>query len=101
MKHTVLHDLGQDRAQHVAEKALASYSDRFAEYKPTVDWTAPHRARISFKVKGFELNGALAVNPNNIEMDLEVPFFLRPFKQTALNVIEDEIRSWLGKADQI
>ena len=101
MKHTVLHDLGQDRAQQIAEKALASYSDRFADYNPTVDWTAPHRARISFKVKGISLDGTLAVNPNNIEMDLDVPFFLRPFKQTALSVIEGEIRSWLGRADEV
>jgi hypothetical protein len=31
-------------------------------------------------------------------MDLDVPLLLRPFKSTALGVIEEEIRKWIDKA---
>jgi hypothetical protein len=56
------------------------------------------RADISFQVKGMKLNGSLEVSSNDIEMDLDVPFVLRPFKGKALGVIEDEIKKWIGKA---
>ena len=45
------------------------------------------------------LNGTLQVNSNDIEMDLDVPFMLKPFKGTALGVIEEEIKKWIAKAN--
>ena len=33
-----------------------------------------------------------------IEMDLDVPFVLRPFKGKAMGVIEEEIKKWIAKA---
>ena len=36
--------------------------------------------------------------PNAIELDLDVPFLLRPFKSQALGVIETEIKAWIAKA---
>jgi len=34
----------------------------------------------------------------SIDLDLDVPFLLRPFKNQALGVIEGEIREWIDKA---
>lgn len=98
MKHAVPHDLGPERAKKVAEAALAAYAQKFAKYKPHAAWTSDTRANISFHVKGMSLNGALEVRPNSIEMDLDVPFLLRPFQSTAVSVIEGEIREWIAKA---
>jgi hypothetical protein len=61
-------------------------------------WVNDKRADISFKVKGITLSGTMNVNPSDIEMDLDVPFMLRPFKGTALGVIEEEIKKWIEKA---
>jgi hypothetical protein len=98
MKHAVLHDLGPERAKKVAEAALASYQQKFAKYHPQARWTSETRASISFSAKGISLNGTLEVRPNSIEMELDVPFLLRPFQSKAIGVIEGEIREWIAKA---
>jgi hypothetical protein len=98
MKHSVAHDLGQDKAKEVAVAAFDSYKKRFSEYSPQADWVSDERAQIAFKVKGVSLSGVLEVHPTSIDMDLDVPFLLRPFKGKALGVIEGEIRKWIGKA---
>jgi hypothetical protein len=98
MKHVVPHGLGQEKAKQVALAAIGSYTSRFAQYNPNARWLDDRRAEISFQVKGITLSGNMQVNPNDIEMDLEVPFLLRPFKGKALGVIEEEIKKWIAKA---
>jgi methionyl-tRNA formyltransferase len=98
MKHVVPHDLGQERAKKAAESALVTYAQKFQKYSPKIDWSTSSKATISFQVKGFTLSGALEVLERSIEMDLDVPFILRPFKGQALGVIEGEIKEWIQKA---
>lgn len=98
MKHVVPHDLGQERAKKAAEAALNTYAGKFEKYSPKVSWATPSKANISFTVKGFTISGALEVLDRSIEMDLDVPFVLRPFKGQALGVIETEIKEWIQKA---
>jgi hypothetical protein len=98
MKHVVNHDLGQARAKEVAQSALSSYQEKFAKYSPEVRWQTDNKATIAFKIKGMTLSGALEVLEKTIEMDLDVPFMLRPFKNQALGVIEGEIQDWIKKA---
>jgi hypothetical protein len=98
MKHSVSHDLGQERAKQAAEAAIASYAQKFAKYNPQTRWITPSRADISFSVKGISLSGSIEVLPKAIDLDMEVPFLLRPFKNQALSVIEKEIREWIDKA---
>lgn len=97
MKHAVPHDLGQDRAKKVAESALASYAHKFEKYEPRIAWVGPQKAHISFNVKGMKLTGALEVLDRSIDLDLDVPFLLRPFKGQAISVIEGEIKEWIQK----
>ena len=98
MKHSVPHDLSPDLAKQAARSALDSYAKRFAEYSPKVNWTQENRADIAFSVKGVNLSGFLEVGDKAIDMDLDVPFLLRPFKSKAMGVIEGEIKEWIGKA---
>ena len=100
MKHSVPHDLGQEGAKKAAESALATYSQKFAKYDPKTQWVTPNKANISFSVKGMTLSGSMEVLPNAIEMDLDVPFLLRPFKGQAIGIIEGEIKEWVAKAKQ-
>lgn len=99
MKHTVPHKLGREKARKVADSAFESYKSRFTEYNPSSRWVTDDRAEISFRVKGMTLSGNVEVKDEAFEMDLEVPFMLRPFKGTALSVIEGEIKKWIGKAE--
>jgi len=98
MKHLVHHGLGQERAKQVAESAIKSYEAKFAEYSPRSSWKSATHADISFSVKGMTLNGALDVGDKDFELDLDVPFLLKPFKGKALSVIEEEIKKWVDKA---
>ncbi|MEB2313112.1 MAG: polyhydroxyalkanoic acid system family protein [Sorangiineae bacterium] len=98
MKHTVPHELGQERAKKVAVAALDSYKERFAKYEPNARWTNERHADIDFRVKGVSLTGSLDVNPASIELDLEVPFLFKPFKGKAIALIEEEIKKWMAKA---
>jgi putative polyhydroxyalkanoic acid system protein len=97
MKHSVSHDLGQERAKKVTESALSSYAEKFAKYNPKTTWTSPNQAQIAFSVKGMSLSGSVDVKETSIDLDLDVPFLLRPFQGQAISVIEGEIRSWLAK----
>ena len=98
MKHSVSHDLGLDQARRVADAAFESYKQKLSKYHPQTRWVGDRRAEISFSVKGVTLTGALEVNERSIDMELEVPFLLRPFKGKALSVIEGEIREWMERA---
>jgi len=98
MKHSVSHDLGQERAKQAAEAAIKSYGQKFAKYNPQTRWVTPNRADIAFTVKGISLSGSLEVQEKTIDLDMDVPFLLRPFKNQALGVIEGEIREWIDKA---
>jgi hypothetical protein len=98
MKHSVPHDLGQQRAKEVTEQALQAYRKKFAQYNPGGKWTGPNTATISFSVKGMHFNGVLEVLKDRIEMDMDVPFLLRPLKGRALKIIEGEIKEWIAKA---
>ena len=98
MKHAVPHDLGKDKAKQVTEAAFASYQRKLAKYDPQTRWVSDRRAVISFSVKGITMRGALEVTDSSIDMELDVPFLLRPFKGKALGIIEAEIRAWLAKA---
>jgi len=98
MKHTIAHDLGRDQAKKVADAAWETYSARFADYSPTRQWVDERTAQIGFKAKGLSVKGNIEVNDRDIAVDLDVPFLLRPFKNTAIKVIEEEIRRWIQKS---
>lgn len=98
MKHVVPHGLGFETARKVADAAFASYKERFSQYRPQATWVTENRCEIHFNVKGMSLKGELEVGHDDIEMDLDVPFVLRPFKGKAISVIEEEIKKWIEKA---
>ena len=98
MKHSVPHDLGREKARKVADAALASYKEKLAQYEPRATWVSDEKADISFRVRGFALSGTLGVTDTSIDMELQVPFLLRPFQGKALGVIEKEIGAWITKA---
>jgi hypothetical protein len=103
MKHVVPHDLDPETARRVADRAWASYSERFAKYAPTIRWITPDLAEVGFSAKGIDLTGSIELRPREIAMELEVPFLLRIFKGRAIAIIEAEIRKWIAaaKAGQI
>jgi hypothetical protein len=98
MDYSVKHDLGKDKAKQVTEAAYNSYKERFAKYSPTADWVGPYSCDITFTAKGIKLRGNLSVTDTTVDMDLQVPLLLRPFKKMALGIVSDEIEKWIAKA---
>ena len=100
MKHTVPHDLGLEQAKKVAQAALDAYSAKFPEYSPETKWVSDTKVQLSFKVKGVSLSGGVEVSATTIDLELNVPFLLKPFQGKAVEVIEREIQKWIGKAKE-
>ena len=98
MNHTIEHDLDTPTAKKVADKAFESYKQRFADYHPTMQWTNDHQAQIGFNAKGVKLAGTMELADKHIDVDLDVPFLLRPFRGKAIEVIDDEVKKWIDKA---
>ena len=98
MKHSVKHDLSPELAKKVLEKALESYEERFADYSPKMSWVGDKHVDVKFKAKGISISGGIDLEPQQITFDLEVPILLRPFKTQALDIIETQIRKWVGHA---
>jgi Putative polyhydroxyalkanoic acid system protein (PHA_gran_rgn) len=98
MKHQIAHDLEESVAKEVAVRAFESYQKRFADYQPKLHWVGDKDARIEFNVKGLKLSGSIGIQPRAIELDLDVPFVFRLFKSKAIDVIEREVKNWIGKA---
>ena len=85
-------------ARKVAHSAFEAYKARFTDYSPTTHWKTDDRADISFSVKGMTLKGGVEVTDKSIDLELEVPFILKPFKGKAMGIIENEIKEWIAKA---
>jgi hypothetical protein len=98
MKHSVSHDLPFDLAKKAAGKALEEYRARFPDFDPQINWTGERTAEVTFKAMGSTLKGQFELLEKSIEMDMDVPLLMRPFKAKALEVIEEKIRDWINKA---
>jgi hypothetical protein len=98
MKHSIPHDLTPELARKATERAFDTYQQRFPDYKPTSKWVSPSRAEITFDAKVRTLNGAIELKPNEIELELEVPFVLRVFSGRAMKIVEEEIQEWITRA---
>lgn len=98
MKQSVTHHLSKDGALSIATDALKSYEKQYVEFQPRIRWLTRYEAEISFNVKGMKLTGSIEIDAHKIWLNMDVPFFLLPFKQRALDVIHSEITSWLRLA---
>lgn len=98
IEHSLSHDLSPELAKRCLEKALEGYAAKFPDYHPTYTWKGSDEVGISFSAKGLTLKGGVKLRPGAMQIDLDVPFLLRPLKGTAIKVIEDEFRKWMQEA---
>ena len=98
MKHTIQHGLSPDLALRATRKALETYKTHYAQYRPTTEWVTEHRARVAFTILGRTLAGTVEVHEEVIDLVLDIPLLFRPFQDTAMNVVEEEIALWLERA---
>jgi len=94
MRHLVHHDLDPALARRVAERAFASYAERYARYDPKLTWLGETRAQASFRALGITLSGTIEIGPGTIAAELDLPWIVRPFVGRAIAVVEREVRLW-------
>lgn len=98
MEHVIEHNLDIATAKKVADRAFEEYKAKYPDYEPTFRWVSDQRADLGFSAKGIKLKGAMEVAEKKISVELDVPFLLRPFKGKALDIIDREVKRWIGKA---
>lgn len=98
MKHPIPHDLDRPLARRATRAALDTYRVRFAAYSPFGRWTSLDRAEIGFQAAGQTIQGTVEVGEDAVELDLEVPLLLRPFRKLAVEAIEKEVQIWIERA---
>ncbi|WP_437796208.1 polyhydroxyalkanoic acid system family protein [Sorangium sp. So ce693] len=98
MKHTIEHDLSDSEAKLATERAIAQYRERYAEYDPFLVWRDARRAELGFSVKGVKLKGSMELRPGAVDVDLDVPLLMRPFKGVAIAAIDKEVRHFIEEA---
>lgn len=99
MKHLIRHHLDIPTAKKVTDRAFSEYRHRYPQFEPRFHWVNDSRAEVTFNAKGVKLKGAMEVAENEIALELDVPLLLRPFQKRAVEVIEREVKVWIGKAE--
>lgn len=98
MDHTIEHELDLETAKRAIDRAMKSYSEKLSEYSPRFDWTSDSYGEFGFEALGVKVTGELAVDDGKIDVSIDVPFILRPFRKRALAIIEREVREWVERA---
>lgn len=98
MQQSIAHDLGEKKARQAISAAHRYYARRYAKYKPRMRWQSRNRAALTFVATGMTVSATADVKPASIDVDVEVPLLLRPFRKKALAIVEREIRSWIARA---
>jgi hypothetical protein len=98
MKHSVPHDLPFPQAKKAADAALNAYRTRFPDFDPQVVWKTENLAEVTFRAMGATVRGLFAINSADVEIEMDVPLLMRPFKAKALGAVEEEIKKWIAKA---
>jgi hypothetical protein len=98
MKHIINHSLGQELARKTISAAWNEYQWRFSKYNPILNWNSENLAAVGFNAKGLRFNGTFEIKSDRIEVELDVPLIMRPFKGLALGAVEREVERWISKA---
>lgn len=100
MEKVFEHGLSKERAKKVTQKAIEAYTEKFEDYNPQAEWVTENEAEVSFSAKGVTLEGAFRLDDDEIVMQMEIPFLLKPFEGKAVDVVENEIEKWVRKAKE-
>ncbi len=98
MKQTIETGVDPATAKKVLEKAMEQYLERFKEYSPRFGWTGERDASFGFKAKGMSLGGTVKILETKMEVDMDVPFLLKPFQGRAMGILEEQVHKWVELA---
>jgi hypothetical protein len=99
MQHIIKHDLSPELAKKAAEKAAEHYTKKWEKYDAKTTWASDTHADINFHVKGVSVAATVDMEPGQVVIDMKkVPLLLRPFKNMALDVVQQTMEKWIARA---
>ena len=98
MKHSVEHPLEPARARDLLDRALATYREHYAENSVETSWIDERTAAVDFEVTGRRVAGCITVCDDCYDIDLRLPWMLRPFKRRIAESFETELQRWIARA---
>jgi hypothetical protein len=99
MQHIIQHNLSPELAKKAAEKAAEHYTRKWEKYDAKTTWLTDTHAEITFRVKGVKVAATVDMQPGRAIIDMkQVPLLLRPFKNMALDVVQQTMQKWIDKA---
>ncbi len=98
MKHSVQHPLEQAKARELLDRALDTYRAHYAEHSVETCWVDEHTAELDFEVTGKKVAGSITVCEDCYDIELKLPWMLRPFKRRIAQSFETELQRWIARA---
>lgn len=95
MTHRIRHGLDLEIAKKVAEKAIETYTAKYAEYNPSFKWTTPTSGDLSFSFNGTKLSGKVSIEGPDIVIDMKIPFLMKMFIGPAMKMVTEEVNKWV------
>ena len=90
MRHRIERSCGPARTRRILDEAFAAYAERYARYRPHLKWYDDSRAAFGFRVRGLKVTGTLSLLADAIDLEVQVPWMLRPLHDLARRTIDAE-----------
>ncbi len=84
-------ELAKDKLKVILPQLVAEFGAEVSN--PTHQWTADVMA-FSFRVRGFEVSGELAVTDNDVVVDVAIPFFARLMEGNLRTAAEQKLQAY-------
>jgi hypothetical protein len=94
---SVPHGGDEARAKRIALSLMEENRARMAKYHPEIRLTRPDLAEFSFHAVGRIFTGSVQITATSIELDIAVPFALRPFAAVFIERARSEISARLAR----
>jgi hypothetical protein len=98
MRHSVHHELEPARAKAMLDRALDTYRAHYAEHGVETAWIDERTAEIGFELTGSKVDGRITVCEDCFDIDLDLPWILRPFSRRIAHSFEQELQRWMAQA---
>ena len=99
--HSFSHNLERKTARQLVEMAWQHYKNRYSKYHPECTWSGDDVVNIGFRAGFLKLAGDLEITDSEFKLGMEVPMSLRFLRKKAMTIVENEIKKWLAKSDEI
>ena len=96
MKHTVPHDLEQERAKEMVDKLIETYGEHYKDYDLSANWKDDQTAEVAMCVQGKDVKGTIKIAPDCFDLDFDMPWMFRPFGGMIRRTVDDEVERWIA-----